>query len=73
MFGQDSWEKAESEFVNTNVKNLIEKAHLSNDKIELYCNWRFIKPMLWLQLLELKILIFLYLVFLELALQWAKH
>ena len=26
MFGQDSWEKAESEFVNTNVKNLIEKA-----------------------------------------------
>ena len=34
MFGQDSWEKAESEFVNTNVKNLIEKAHLSNDKID---------------------------------------
>lgn len=34
MFGQNSWEKAESEFVNANIKNLIEKSHLSNDNID---------------------------------------
>ena len=34
MFGQESWEKAESEFVNANIKNLIEKSNLTNDKID---------------------------------------
>lgn len=34
MFGQESWEKAESEFVNSNIQNLLEKANISSDKID---------------------------------------
>ncbi len=34
MFGEDSWEKAESKFISSNIKNLLNKAKLSPDKID---------------------------------------
>lgn len=34
LFGEDSWEKAESKFIRENIKNLIEKVGISKEKID---------------------------------------
>lgn len=38
LFGEDSWEKAESKMSNTAVKKALEKANLSPDKIDYLCS-----------------------------------
>ena len=37
MFGEESWEKAESKLVRENFENAIKKSGMTADNIDMYC------------------------------------